>query len=85
MNYRSLCLKCQNLNDDNVDGDVTTCQAFPNGIPDDILRKGFDHRLEYQGDNGVRFVPDAGVSVDWIEAWPSKAFTVSRPAPCVIA
>ncbi|MBE0418183.1 MAG: hypothetical protein IBX63_10500 [Coriobacteriia bacterium] len=32
------------------------CEAFPDGIPDDILM-GFDHRKPYEGDGGVRYEP----------------------------
>lgn len=39
-----------------------TCDAFPAGIPDEILYRGFDHRNPYpEGDNGIRFVPRSGV------------------------
>ncbi len=31
------------------------CNAFPDGIPDDILYLYYDHRKEYPGDNGIRF------------------------------
>ncbi|MFC6935346.1 hypothetical protein ACFQHO_36910 [Actinomadura yumaensis] len=31
------------------------CAAFPDVIPRDIDRGGFDHRLPYPGDRGVRF------------------------------
>lgn len=34
-----------------------TCEAFPGGIPDEILRDGFDHTQEFPGDNGYRFNP----------------------------
>lgn len=37
--------------------DVKTgvCDAFPGGIPDDIIFWGFDHRGEFPNDRGVRF------------------------------
>ncbi|AWS46459.1 hypothetical protein [Streptosporangium sp. 'caverna'] len=32
------------------------CDAFPGGVPDAIFFGGFDHREEYPGDGGIRFV-----------------------------
>ena len=31
------------------------CQAFPKGIPDEILFNRADHRKPYPGDRGIRF------------------------------
>lgn len=31
------------------------CDAFPNGIPDEIVRMRFDHRKPHPDDNGIQF------------------------------
>jgi hypothetical protein len=33
------------------------CKAFPSHIPDEILQNEADHRLPFEGDDGVRFEP----------------------------
>lgn len=37
---------------------VDFCEAFPHGIPEEILN-GFDHTKPFYGDNGIRFEPTA--------------------------
>lgn len=37
--------------------DGTACKAFPGGIPFELLYNEYDHRMEFPGDNGVRYQP----------------------------
>ncbi|MBA9001809.1 hypothetical protein [Thermomonospora cellulosilytica] len=61
----SICESCAHLKfTENPDHDGKSvyavrfryCQAFPGGIPEDIYPGGYDHRLPYPGDGGVRFL-----------------------------
>lgn len=47
---------------------VGKCVAFPNGIPKDILPNGGDHRLPWEGDNGVQYEPREGYG-HLLELW----------------
>ena len=51
-----LCGVCTHLSQ--TDG--LACQAFPDGIPEDIWQMRYDHRNPYPGDNGVLFEPKPG-------------------------
>jgi hypothetical protein len=56
VNYRTVCPDCVHFV--GGEGEVAPyCTAFPEGIPDDIIRGGFDHTQEYPGDQGIRFTP----------------------------
>jgi hypothetical protein len=47
----SHCFFCKYL------GIKETCEAFPNGIPEEILNNQFIHTKHYEGDNGILFEP----------------------------
>ena len=59
-----ICLSCSRLtmrgSDDKPLDFGPACAAFPDGIPEEIWLGGFDHRLEFEGDDGVRFDLAAG-------------------------
>jgi hypothetical protein len=69
MMYRSICTKCVHIGayDTEENSALVTCAAFPSGIPDEIIRQGYDHRNPYEGDQGIMFTPDGPVDVEWIE------------------
>jgi len=48
------CFNCTRFRGNTDDG-VLHCDAFPNGIPAEILTGEFDHREPHEGDNGLRF------------------------------
>lgn len=49
------CGKCKHFNRGNMA--ENTCNAFPNGIPEEIIRNEFDHRKPHPQDNGIQFEP----------------------------
>ena len=48
-----LCLKCAHFHENNEE--TFACDAFPKGIPDEIVLRGFNHNQPFPGDNGLRF------------------------------
>ncbi len=53
-----MCHVCVRLGDElNLPGEMT-CEAYPGGIPEEILYLGFDHRNLAPDDNGIRFELD---------------------------
>jgi len=53
---KGICNKCKHKI---LGGNI--CEAFPDDIPDEILRGVFIHILPYEGDNGITFEPRKGI------------------------
>jgi len=52
----SICLACARYHDDG------TCDVYPDGIPDGILKYLWDHRTPYAGDSGILFQKRRGAA-----------------------
>lgn len=50
---QSMCLACRHL--DREKENMHVCDAFEEGIPDEIWTNRHDHHDPYPGDNGIRF------------------------------
>lgn len=49
-----MCYSCRHLRAD----PQMICDAFPNGIPTEIVESVVDHRDPYTGDNNIQFEQD---------------------------
>jgi len=49
-----MCMYCKHFH---VDEAGFKCDAFPDGIPDEIIKSGVPHTEPYEGDSGVQFEP----------------------------
>ena len=56
-----ICFNCKHWIDPDPDTPmeerVAKCQAFPDGIPDEILSTDIIHKEPYEGDGGIQFEP----------------------------
>ncbi len=60
-----ICQFCKRFREGKDWGDPNTCEAFPEGIPDEIELGGFDHRKPFKGDGGVRFEQRDDIPMVW--------------------
>ena len=49
-----LCEDCLRFD---MQGDGYSCEAFPDGIPEEIVMGEHDHHEPFEGDGGLKFVP----------------------------
>lgn len=65
---RSQCHACRHLRGRRSFDDPFTCDAFPDGIPDEVYDNERDHRQPIPGDHGIQFSAKAG------DEFPAYAF-----------
>lgn len=54
-----ICVGCVRFHglDPNTPGAPALCDAFPKGIPTEIIDSEVDHRAPYSGDHDLQFLP----------------------------
>jgi hypothetical protein len=58
MPFAPICYDCSRLiAESRTDAGPLRCTAFPLGVPAEILQSTADHRQEFDGDHGMRYVP----------------------------
>lgn len=61
MSAAPLCFLCSRYRDS------YRCEAFPDGIPFDIIASNVDHRDQVEGDHGLQFIPVTEVAARYAE------------------
>lgn len=57
-NAIELCNDCKHRSKNWDTESIPTCDAFPDGIPEEVLLCDIDHRKPVEGDHGIQFEPD---------------------------
>ena len=66
MNFNApMCLACKRY-----DPETGACEAYPGGVPEEIIVGNWDHRFPKPGDRGLRFDPKPGSPT--MDYWPDE-------------
>jgi hypothetical protein len=52
-----ICFDCIHYRPSDDDDEPMKCDAYPDGIPDEIIMNDLDHTVPLPGDNGIQFSP----------------------------
>ena len=77
-----LCLYCKHLREEEGVSFPAepTRDAFPDGVPDDIITNQVDHRKRVRGDKGIRFKPREG----WTTSEVAERVFADREYPAFV-
>ena len=53
-----LCMECKHYNFN--EHSMMSCEAYPKGIPEEIIMNEHDHHKPFKNDNGITFEPIRG-------------------------
>jgi hypothetical protein len=65
-----MCMACARFRRDAPAVLGLTCDAYPGGIPDEIIEGDWDHRVSKPGDHGLLYDPKPGAPV--MPYWPDE-------------
>lgn len=75
-NRPSICPMCVHLNLEGPAG-RPRCKAFPQGIPDEILHEGFDHREPFMTET-VLFELDPAIDPAELQEWEDSVLDMEK-------
>ena len=58
--HEPICMHCKHLRPTDPDKDGWSCDAYPYGIPDEIIAGWFIHNVPLPNDQGIQFEPMDG-------------------------